>query len=56
VVRGDFEKGYRGIDSPAAFLAAYAAPCGASRAAAGDPRQTVKLRYLEYDWALNDRR
>jgi hypothetical protein len=54
---GDFEKGYRGIDSPQAFLAPYAALL------ADRPEQqqairarTVKLRYLEYDWALNDRR
>ena len=55
--RADFEQGYRGIDSPAAFFAAYAAQLAdrpedqqAIRA------KTVKIRYLEYDWALNDRR
>jgi hypothetical protein len=54
---GDFEQGHRGIDSPAAFFAAHAAQLAdrpedqrAIRA------KTVKIRYLEYDWALNDRR
>ena len=55
--RGDFEQGYRGIDSVEAFLAAYAAQLAqrpedqqAIRA------KKVKIAYLEYDWTLNDRR
>jgi hypothetical protein len=54
---GDFEKGYRGIDSPQTFFASYA---GQLADRAQDQQairaKAIKIRYLEYDWALNDRR
>ena len=50
-------QGYRGIDSPAAFFAMYAAQLADRPADQQAIRaKTVKIRYLEYDWALNDRR
>lgn len=53
----DFEQGYRGIDSPAAFFATYAAQLADRPADQQAIRaKTVKIRYLEYDWALNSRR
>jgi len=53
----DFEQGYRGIDSPATFFAAYAAQLADRPADQQAIRaKAVKIRYLEYDWALNDRR
>jgi hypothetical protein len=53
----DFRRGHRGIDSVEGFLARYAAVL-ADRA---EDQQAVrerkaKLSFLEYDWALNDRR
>jgi hypothetical protein len=51
----DFERGYRGIESREGFFATHAA------ALTDDPLQQeairsrkVKIRYLEYDWGLND--
>jgi len=54
---GDFEQGYRGIDSPETFFARYAVQL-AERPEDQQPirAKSVKIRYLEYDWALNDRR
>jgi hypothetical protein len=53
----DFRKGHRGIDSPESFFAQHA------QALADRPEdqqmvreRKAKVSYLEYDWALNDRR
>lgn len=53
--RGDFESGWRGADSLAAFLARYAdalelTPEQAQRLAAGE----IQITFLRYDWGLND--
>ena len=53
----DFEQGHRGIESVPRFLARYAAQLADS----AQDRQLVSqgkasLRFLDYDWALNDRR
>lgn len=53
--REDFEKGWRDIGSVAAFLAEYAAELDidtitANQLRAGD----IRIRYLRYDWDLND--
>ncbi|HEU5283980.1 MAG TPA: DUF547 domain-containing protein, partial [Burkholderiales bacterium] len=53
----DFEQGYRGIRSVPGFLARYAAQL----ADGAQDRQLIsqgqtRLRFLDYDWALNDRR
>jgi hypothetical protein len=53
----DFRQGQRGIASPEQFLARYAAQL----ADRPEDQQAVregkaKLSFLEYDWALNDRR
>jgi hypothetical protein len=52
---GDFERGYRGIVSREAFFATYAA------AITDEPQEQeairsrkIKIRHLDYDWALND--
>ena len=52
--RSDFEKGWHGADSLAAFLALYRAPLGldegtASRLKAGK----IGIEFLDYDWRLN---
>lgn len=52
--REDFEKGHRGIRSPAQFLAGYAdllADDAAARTAIREAR--LPLRFLDYDWTLN---
>jgi hypothetical protein len=53
--RKDFSKGYRGIDSVESFLARYADQL----ADRPDERRLIrerkaKIRFLDYDWALND--
>lgn len=53
--RGDFASGWRGADSLAAFLARYADALGltpeqAQRLEAGE----IPIRFLRYDWGLND--
>jgi hypothetical protein len=55
--RGDFEKGFGGIASREQFFGRYA------ELLAADPKEQAAIRsgkvpivYLEYDWALNDRR
>ena len=52
----DFAKGWRGISSLQAFVAQYA---GALADRPEDQQairtQRVKIRYLDYDWGLNDR-
>ncbi|WP_028584888.1 DUF547 domain-containing protein [Desulfogranum mediterraneum] len=53
--RSDFEQGWRGADSLGQFLALYASELGLSpgeqsRLAAGE----LPLRFLDYDWHLND--
>lgn len=55
--RADFEAGYRGIRSPAEFFARYAAQL----ADAPEQQKAVRdgnaaIRYLDYDWKLNDAR
>ena len=55
--RDDFETGWRGAESLGAFLALYPESLGlsaadAARAADGD----IRIRFLSYDWALNDTR
>ncbi len=52
---GDFERGYRGITSVRSFLAAHAALLtGDSAARRRIEAQEVPIRYLDYDWRLND--
>jgi hypothetical protein len=54
---GDFEQGHRGIDSPESFFAGYAVQLADRPEDQQAIREkSVKIRYLEYDWALNDRR
>ncbi|MEM8981947.1 MAG: DUF547 domain-containing protein [Pseudomonadota bacterium] len=53
--RGDFEQGWRGTNSLGAFFARYAESLGltdneTTKAAADD----IAIRFLAYDWALND--
>lgn len=53
--KADFEKGHRGIKSVSQFLGGYAdllADGPVARAAVRQGR--APIRYLEYDWALND--
>jgi hypothetical protein len=51
----DFEKGNGGISSVPQFLARYADLLGDGTAARAAVRQgTAKIRYLDYDWNLND--
>jgi hypothetical protein len=55
--RADFEAGYRDIRSPAEFFARYAAQLADTaehQKAVRDGK--VEVRYLEYDWKLNDAR
>lgn len=55
--REDFSKGWRGIDSLPAFLARYATELADRREDQQAVRAgQVKIRYLDYDWALNDRK
>jgi hypothetical protein len=55
--RGDFEKGYRGIRSRESFFARYADLLADDAAARELIRQAkAPLTFLDYDWALNDRR
>jgi len=51
----DFEKGWGGIDSVAEFLAGYATELDVNVATANQLRaDDVRIRYLRYDWGLND--
>lgn len=51
----DFRSGYRGIDSLGSFFARYAANVAANPPEQAIVRQgTARIRFLEYDWALND--
>jgi hypothetical protein len=53
--REDFERGYRGIVSREQFLAAYAAQLADSPGGQQAIRERrAALRYLDYDWRLND--
>ena len=53
--REDFEKGWGGIDSVAAFLAKYAAELDIDDAIASQLRaDDIRIRHLRYDWGLND--
>jgi Protein of unknown function, DUF547 len=53
----DFEKGNRGINSVPQFLARYADLLADGTAARAELRQgSAKIRYLDYDWNLNDTR
>ena len=53
----DFEKGNRGINSVSRFLARYADLLADGAATRADMRQgNAKIRYLDYDWNLNDAR
>ena len=55
--RGDFEKGWRGIDSLGAFLARYADAVGLTDEQADQAAKSkMRIRFLSYDWALNDTR
>jgi hypothetical protein len=55
--KGDFEKGHRGIKSVPQFLAGYADLLAEGAAARAVVRQgQAPIRYLEYDWALNDKK
>ncbi|MEO8164678.1 MAG: DUF547 domain-containing protein, partial [Betaproteobacteria bacterium] len=52
--RGDFEKGWRGADSLAAFLALYAQPLGLDDSAATRLKSgAIDIDFLDYDWRLN---
>jgi hypothetical protein len=51
----DFEKGYRGASSVSRFLVPYAELLADDAAARAVVRQgQAPIRYLDYDWALND--
>lgn len=51
----DFEKGWRGIDSVAEFLAGYATELEVDAATENRLRANdIRIRYLRYDWGLND--
>lgn len=51
----DFEKGWGGIDSVAQFLARYATELNLDVATASQLRaDDIRIRYLRYDWGLND--
>lgn len=51
---GDFETGWRGSESVAAFVALYADAIGADPALAARLKaDDVEIDYLDYDWALN---
>ncbi len=51
----DFEKGHRGINSVSQFLARYADLLADDAAARAVVRQgQAQIRYLDYDWTLND--
>jgi hypothetical protein len=53
----DFRRGHRGIDSVEAFLARYATLLADRPADQQAVRERkAKISFLEYDWALNDRR
>jgi hypothetical protein len=53
--KADFESGNRGISSVAQFLARYADSLADGASARAIVRQgQVKIRYLDYDWMLND--
>ena len=55
--KADFEKGSRGARSVAQFLARYAEILADDAAARAIVRQgQAQLRYLDYDWTLNDAR
>jgi len=55
--KGDFEKGHRGIGSVPQFLAHHAdALADAASDRAVVLQGQAKIRYLEYDWTLNDAR
>jgi hypothetical protein len=51
----DFERGWAGVDSVAEFLANYAQELGLDAATSKRLRRgDIQLRYLRYDWRLND--
>jgi hypothetical protein len=53
--KADFEHGHRGIGSVPGFLARYADLLADAAPARALVRQgQVRIRYLDYDWALND--
>jgi Protein of unknown function, DUF547 len=53
--KADFEKGNRGISSVPQFLARYADLLADGAAARAEVRQgQARIRYLDYDWTLND--
>jgi hypothetical protein len=55
--KADFEKGSRGITSVPLFLARYADLLADGAAARASVRQgQAPIRYLDYDWTLNDSR
>ena len=53
--QGDFQKGDRGVNSVAQFIGRHAELLADDAAARAAVRQgQVKIRYLDYDWSLND--
>ncbi len=53
--RGDFEQGWRGTETLGAFLARYSDSLGLTAEQAGALRSgAMDIRFLEYDWRLND--
>lgn len=51
----DFEAGWRGTDGVAGFLARYGAALGLDETDAGALRSgAMRIRFLDYDWSLND--
>lgn len=53
----DFERGHLGIDSPQSLFTRYAEVLATTPAARAEVRAgRFKLRYLDYDWSLNDAR
>lgn len=51
----DFERGWGGVESVAEFLSGYVESLGLSEVARQDLlRGQLPLRYLKYDWGLND--
>jgi hypothetical protein len=51
----DFQQGHRGIDSIDKLLARYAQQLATKPADIAVLRSsTVRVRYLDYDWSLND--
>ncbi|MFN3162369.1 MAG: hypothetical protein ACE37N_02545 [Pseudohongiellaceae bacterium] len=51
----DFEQGWLGVNSVHEFLLRYAEVLGASpEQRAGLRQESLRVRYLDYDWGLNE--